>query len=264
MTVNNANRPRIAATTVRAGALGLAVGLLTALGAANAASPASVATGMAQAVPVSPLDPAKRTPGRLEVADIDFSRGEGGSGKLTLRFDGAGAMADLLGAGVDPAAPENSLETLGEGVEHLSRAAQDLLASEARMQSARLTGEFTDVGAPDELAARVAHLFEMDGAVGLAKLARQTEIAVTDLTGAFTALGAELGLDWAQSAANRFEAHDQWERLLTAGLARDFEQLRLEFLERRRNGDPREAVDKWVDAQGARIAHVVRRGDSLA
>src|SRR5690606_39069458 len=99
MTVNNANRPRTVAASVRAGAFGLAVGLLSALGAASAAPASAVVAGMAQAVPVSPLDPAKQLPGRLQVADIDFSRGEGGSGKLTLRFDGAGAMADLRNEG---------------------------------------------------------------------------------------------------------------------------------------------------------------------
>src|SRR3546814_17571457 len=72
-----------------------------------------------------------------------------------------------------------------------------------------------------------------------------------------------LVFDWAQSSANRFEAQDQWERLLTAGLARDFEQLRLEFLEKRKDGDPKAVVDKWVLAQEARIAQfrrVVDRG----
>ena len=39
------------------------------------------------------------------------------------------------------------------------------------------------------------------------------------LTRAYTKLGEALGLDWAQQAANRFEANDQWERLLTANLA---------------------------------------------
>ena len=92
MTVNNAYRTR-----TRAGAIGLAFGLLAALGAANAApAPVSaVVAGMAQSVPVSPMDPAKQLPGRIEVADIDFNRGEGGAGKLTLRFDQPGAMADL-------------------------------------------------------------------------------------------------------------------------------------------------------------------------
>ena len=41
---------------------------------------------------------------------------------------------------------------------------------------------------------------------------------------------------------------DQWERLLTAGLARDFEQLRIEFLGRCRGGD----VDAWGRASGSR------------
>src|SRR5690606_40676835 len=87
MTFNNANHSRPAASTCRAGAFGLAVGLLAALGGAHAAPASAVAVGIAQSVPVSPLDPAKRTPARIEVADIDFNRGEGGSGKLTLRFD---------------------------------------------------------------------------------------------------------------------------------------------------------------------------------
>ena len=95
MTVNNATRQRPAASSFRAGALGLAVGLVAALGAAHAAPVAAVAAGLGQVAPVSPMDPAKQLPGRIEVADIDFSRGEGGSGKLTLRFTQPGAMADL-------------------------------------------------------------------------------------------------------------------------------------------------------------------------
>jgi type IV pilus assembly protein PilQ len=100
MTVNNAQRPRtsvprLAASPCRAGAFGLALGLIAAIGGVQAAPGAAVATGLAQVAPVSPLDPAKRLPGAIEVADIDFNRGEGGAGKLTLRFDQPGAMADL-------------------------------------------------------------------------------------------------------------------------------------------------------------------------
>ena len=104
MTVNNANRsrnsaPRFAASSCRAGTLGLALGLLAAIGGVHAAPGSAVSTGMAQVAPVSPLDPAKRLPGAIEVADIDFNRGEGGAGKLTLRFDQPGAMADLRNEG---------------------------------------------------------------------------------------------------------------------------------------------------------------------
>ena len=47
---------------------------------------------------------------------------------------------------------------------------------------------------------------------------------------------------------------NQWERLLTAGLARDFEQLRIDFLSRRRATQPDAAVEQWVASQSARIA----------
>ena len=44
------------------------------------------------------------------------------------------------------------------------------------------------------------------------------------------------------------------EQARPAGLARDFEQLRIDFLSRRRTSQPDVAVDQWVASQGARIA----------
>jgi type IV pilus assembly protein PilQ len=105
MTVYNANRPRPArrpthprAATLRAGVLGLAVGLLAAAGGVHAAA-ATAAAAFAQSGAVSGGDPAKRHPGAVEVANIDFRRGEGGSGKLVVRFTGDGAVADLQNQG---------------------------------------------------------------------------------------------------------------------------------------------------------------------
>jgi glutamate dehydrogenase len=46
---------------------------------------------------------------------------------------------------------------------------------------------------------------------------------------------------------------DQWERLLTAGLARDFEQLRIDFLSRFRGKDPDVTVEEWIARQGPRL-----------
>jgi type IV pilus assembly protein PilQ len=103
MTVYNANRPRPArrpthprAATLRAGVLGLAVGLLAAAGGVHAAA---ATAAFAQSGAVSGGDPAKRHPGAVEVANIDFRRGEGGSGKLVVRFTGDGAVADLQNQG---------------------------------------------------------------------------------------------------------------------------------------------------------------------
>ena len=67
-------------------------------------------------------------------------------------------------------------------------------------------------------------------------------------------LGEALGLDWAQQQIARFVPRDQWERLLTAGLGRDFEQLRIDFLARQRGTDPLGFVERWVEEQSPRIA----------
>jgi glutamate dehydrogenase len=160
-------------------------------------------------------------------------------------------MADLLSAGVGTADPAESLEAFGPGVRTLSDASASLLAEESRQQSVRLSDELSDAGAPADLAARVAHLFELDGAVGLAKLAREHEIDPSNLTRAFTALGGSLGLDWAQATSAMMNPADVWERLLVAGLARDFQQMRLDFLRRlsRRKGakeDMPAMVEKWT------------------
>jgi glutamate dehydrogenase len=74
------------------------------------------------------------------------------------------------------------------------------------------------------------------------------------VTRAYTKLGEALGLDWAQQQVARFVPADQWERLLTAGLARDFEQLRIEFLARTAGDTADAGVDQWIAEQGDRIA----------
>nr|WP_229658648.1 NAD-glutamate dehydrogenase domain-containing protein [Tsuneonella deserti] len=163
-----------------------------------------------------------------------------------------GQMADLLRAGGSACEPSRLVDELAGGVEELSAAADRLLAPESRQQSARLKAMFVEAGAPEPLAAQVAHLFDIDGVVGLAGLAGHAGIAPMALTGAFTRLGERLGLDWAQGTAKLMNPSDVWERLLVAGLARDFQQMRLDFLRRlsrRKDGktDPAATVDAWTD-----------------
>ena len=160
-------------------------------------------------------------------------------------------MADLLRAGAGDALPSETVAALGKPIAVLADATDTLLGSETRAQTDKLRGQFEETGAPGAIADRVAHLFDMDGAVGLAKLSGDADIAPRDLTEGFTWLGARLGLDWAQGTAAMMNPSDVWERLLVAGLARDFQQMRLQFLRRlsRRKGakrDPQGAVESWA------------------
>ena len=100
MTVTNVKqqRPVRRPSSLGACAIGLAVGLYAA-GAGAGALPTVATATMAQSATGAMADPAKRTPGAVSVSAIDFKRGDGGSGKLVLRFSGEGAAPDMRNMG---------------------------------------------------------------------------------------------------------------------------------------------------------------------
>ena len=159
-------------------------------------------------------------------------------------------MADLLRAGVASAQPTQFAVDLAPGVSELATAAGEMLGAEARAGSLRMAASLKAADAPADIAARITQLFDLDGAVGLARLARDHGTGTITLTGAFIALGSALGLDWAQGAAARMNPSDPWERLLVGGLGRDFQQMRLDFLRRPHDADdPLAHVTAWLAAQ---------------
>ncbi|MDF2494485.1 NAD-glutamate dehydrogenase domain-containing protein [Sphingomonas sp.] len=191
-------------------------------------------------------------------------------GRLAL-FEGVARavrsqIADLLRV-VDPGTlPGDVLQRIGGGVAKLEGQAGELLLQEARAASARMAESLAAVGAPATLAARVVRLHEMDGAIGLVDLSGRNRTDETNLTRAYTRLGAALGIDWAQAMAARLVPADPWERLLVAGLVRDFEQMRLDFLAREGRSDA-DAVDAWLaenEAPVARFSAVVSRARGAA
>ncbi len=99
MTVTNAKsqQPVRRPLSVRACTVGVALGLYAATAAAVPVSTASMT--MAQSATGAMADPAKRLPSAVSVSAIDFKRGDGGSGKLILRFSGDGAAPDLRNVG---------------------------------------------------------------------------------------------------------------------------------------------------------------------
>jgi glutamate dehydrogenase len=150
---------------------------------------------------------------------------------------------------------------LAASVARLAGAREELLAGMTREQSRAVRAQFAETGAPTALAGQVADLFDYDGAVGLARLALDTGVEPTRLTHAFTSIGGQLGLDWAQATAAHMSPSDVWERLLVDGLARDFQQMRLDFLRRllKRKGarnDPGAAVAEWAAHHAQAVAQM--------
>jgi glutamate dehydrogenase len=169
-------------------------------------------------------------------------------------------IADILRNTSTTAKLSDTVETLQPGLAKLDAAVNSLLRKEATNEAAERRRLLTERGTPADIAQRLVRLHELDGAIGIAALGRRLGVDEIALTDAYTRLGEVLGLDWAQGAANRFPARDQWERLLTAGLARDFEQLRLDFLQRKK-GEPQQAVEQWTAAQAPRIEQFRRLVD---
>ncbi|HET9812008.1 MAG TPA: NAD-glutamate dehydrogenase domain-containing protein [Sphingomicrobium sp.] len=163
-------------------------------------------------------------------------------------------LSDILRA----ASGENSVSALCKllepGVRKIGAAATKLIRSEVRNEAAARRDHLLELGAPDDIVRGLVRLYELDGVFGIAALAARKKLDELKLTDAYTRLGEALGLDWAQQQLARFTPRDQWERLLTAGLARDFEQLRIDFLSRIRSNDPVASVEKWVEEQKPRIA----------
>ena len=174
-------------------------------------------------------------------------------------------IADVLRAAGGEIRVSALCQMLEPGVRKISAAATKLIRSEVRNEAAARRDRLLALGASEEIVRGLVRLYELDGVFGIAALAAHQKIDELGVTRAYTRLGEALGLDWAQQQVARFVPADQWERLLTAGLARDFEQLRIEFLSRCRGKELDECVDGWIEHHRARIdqfRELVRRARS--
>jgi glutamate dehydrogenase len=162
-------------------------------------------------------------------------------------------LSDIIRAAGGECRVEALCKLLEPPVRTISAAATKLIRAEVRNEAAARRDHLIALGASEHIVRGLVRLYELDGVFAIAALAARNKIDELALTRAYTRLGEALGLDWAQQQVARFVPTDQWERLLTAGLARDFEQLRIEFLSRRRSDDPDAVVDAWIGEQRARI-----------
>jgi glutamate dehydrogenase len=162
-------------------------------------------------------------------------------------------ISDILGAVGAEMSVSKMCKLLEPRVRSISAAAAKLIRSEVRNEAESRRERLLSLGATEEIVRMLVRLYELDGVFRLAALAARKNLDELALARAYTRLGEALGIDWAQQQLARFVPSDQWERLLIAGLGRDFEQLRIDFLSRIRGKDPDAAVEDWCAAQGARL-----------
>ena len=162
-------------------------------------------------------------------------------------------LSDILRATGGETNPHILCKMLESGVRKVSTAAGRLIRAEVRNEAAARRERLISLGASEDIVRGLVRLFELDGVFGIAALASRKKMDELALARAYTKLGEALGIDWAQQQLARFVAADQWERLLTAGLARDFEQLRIDFLARIRGKDPDAAVEDWIVSHRPRL-----------
>ncbi|MBC7505838.1 MAG: NAD-glutamate dehydrogenase, partial [Sandarakinorhabdus sp.] len=166
-------------------------------------------------------------------------------------------MADLIrcAAGDTPA---RLTARLKPALTRLGAEIDSFMRPEPRAQLDRFAARLAALGAPDAVAKALVGIEALDGAVGVGLLASDTGSSEAATPAAYTALGEATGLDWAKGAAAALTPADPWERLLKAGLVRDFEALRLDLLRRiaPAGTDPATAVATWLTVNADRLTRI--------
>lgn len=170
-------------------------------------------------------------------------------------------VADILRAGGGETSVSTLVDLLEPGLATVNEAARAIIRAEVKAQASAREALLEGMGASPDITRGLVKLYELDGVFGIAALAERRKVDELALTQAYVRLGERLGLDWAQSQAVRLNPADQWERLLVAGLARDFEHLRLDWLARSRSDDPEAAVERWTERCAPRIVQFRRLVD---
>lgn len=179
----------------------------------------------------------------------------------TLALATRNHMADALRAGVGSRSWSENEQNLAKTIAAVRSDARALMSEEARSRSGSQLQSLRDAEIPRREAEQIAALFDLDGAIGIATLAVETDSDPIRITQVFSKLGETLGLDWAQGVAATMDPADPWDRVLVSGLARDFQQMRLDFLRKALTGrsakqeDLSLSVARWVERHDTAIEH---------
>lgn len=166
-------------------------------------------------------------------------------------------MADLIRVGDATTMPSALVRDLGPGVQRVNEAMDEVIKDEEQHVSDGMRQTLADIDVDPGLVDRIVRISELKGIVRTSSLAAQLGVGEVEVTQAYSRLGEALKLDWANGTALNYGSSDPWERLLVAGLSRDFEQFRLDFIARTTSGKPLAEVETWLEQNAPRIGQFI-------
>ena len=165
-------------------------------------------------------------------------------------------MADLLRYCGEQMSPSAVVAKLKPGIDRTTADVFSLLRPEPRAQVEAYRAHCVADGIPEDVTARLLQLKALDGAIGVSNLAADIKVPDAQLAEAYTILGEQLGLDWANGACEQLAPADPWERLLLSGTSHECERLRLDLIRRLvpEGDDPVARIQQWLAGNDSKIA----------
>jgi len=127
----------------------------------------------------------------------------------------------FLRQGPHPLDISAQVEAYGGHVVRLSDDLESLLAESDRKLLAEQAKSFSEQGAPDELAQRVARLSFLVPACDIVRIALAADLEVLEVGRAYFAIGARFGFDWLRRAAGHLPSDSAWDKLAVTAIVDD-------------------------------------------
>jgi glutamate dehydrogenase len=146
------------------------------------------------------------------------------------------------------------LEKYGQVVAELAGRLAELLCPADRDVLAQRVAGFTQEGAPEELARRIASLPWMVPLCDIARVARQTGVPPEKVARIYFDVGSRLGFDWLRQAAAQLPTDNAWSKQAVSAIIDDLmgqqRELTIGVLGDSRDGAPAErAVETWSESR---------------
>jgi glutamate dehydrogenase len=119
--------------------------------------------------------------------------------------------------------------------------------------------QFTDAGAPPELAARIANLDALNAAMDVVELAATHRTSIAETSRVYFDVGARIGLDWLRDQVERLPVDGPWQAVARTGLRdsalRIHRKIADRVLARKERGGMQARVSAWLQSAGSELEH---------